>query len=200
MMKSVLLAVGLILVATSLHSQTTSLEQVPPRKVIEQYLEMVEKGDLLTSEGWNRVSALFSAPNPEPKDNTIFVTTKHHSISERWIKGNQAEVQDGWWDPVGSFDSALRYIPSSQTRTEGNIGIYHLILTDKYWEHGADGSAKELTGPLQWKIDGPLTRRWTTVEAAIRYVTQMRDKSSNAVVKQNADKTVEVLQRHVKHN
>jgi hypothetical protein len=161
---------------------------------------MVANGDLLTFEGWDRVNALFSAPNPEPKDNTIFVTTKHHSVSERWIKGNRAEVQDGWWDPLGSFDSALRYIPNSKTGTDGNIGVYHLILTDKHWEHGADGSAKEVTGPLHWKIDGPLTRRWTTVEAAIRYVTQMRDKSSDALVKQNADKTIEILQRHLKYN
>jgi hypothetical protein len=195
------LRVAIVLVAACLSAQSTIYKPVPPGKIIEQYLQMAAEGDLLTSKGWNRVNALFSTPNPEPKDNTVFVTTTHYSVTERWIKNNQAEVQDAWWDPVGSFDSTLRYTPAPNSQSEGNIGIYHLTLIARRPERRTDGVAHEATDAPQWRIEGPLTRRWTTVEAAIRYVSLMRDNSDDPLVKQNAEKTLEALRRHtdVKH-
>lgn len=154
---------------------------------------MVADGALLTPEGWPRVNELFSTPSPQPKDGTIFVTSTHHGIGEKWVKDNRAEVQDAWWDQLGSIDTSLRYIPPPSGNATGNIGVYRLVLTDKHWERGAFGVMKETTGPAQWKIDGPMTRRWTTVEAAIRYVEQKRDRSDDKIIRENADRTLKAL-------
>jgi hypothetical protein len=40
--------------------------------------------------------------------------------------------------------------------------------------------------------------RWTTVDAAIRYVTKMRDKSTNPVIKQNVERTIAILKSHLR--
>jgi hypothetical protein len=57
---------------------------------------------------------------------------------------------------------------------------------------------KESTGPLNWEIEGPQTWRWSTVETALRYVTEMSAKSTDPAVKQNAEKTIAILKRHLR--
>lgn len=57
------------------------------------------------------------------------------------------------------------------------------------------GSPKEETGPERWLIDGSDTTEWTTVEAAIRYVTEMRDHATDPLIKKNADRTLAMLNR-----
>ncbi|MGC2552666.1 MAG: hypothetical protein WA437_20560, partial [Candidatus Sulfotelmatobacter sp.] len=109
-------------------------DQGSPKAVIEEYLKMVESGALLSSEGWSRVSVLFSVESPEPKDRVIFLTSKHAGVGEVWVRGNRAEVHDAWWDPLGSIDSSLLYTPPPAAKTHGNIGVYHLVLTDKHWQ------------------------------------------------------------------
>ena len=47
----------------------------------------------------------------------------------------------------------------------------------------------------EWKIEGPQSERWATVEKAIIYVKGMRDKSNDPTVKKNANKTIAILKR-----
>ena len=94
--------------------------------------------------------------------------------------------------PLGHIDSALRFTPA-QYYKEGVT--YRLVLTDKHWELGPAGEpAKELTGPLAWRIEGPAIMLWTTDDSAIRYVKEMQD---NPTLKENATKTLKALQRHL---
>ena len=169
-----------------------------PKQVVERYLKMVADGELLTSDGWNRVNSLISSPSPQPTDGRIFVTSTHRGVGEIWVKDNHAEVHDAWWDELGSIDSSLRYTPVPSSNATGNIGVYRLVLSDKRWERSADGVMKEVAGPPEWKIEGPLTRRWTTVDAAIRYVEQQRKRSNDASLKQNADATLKALRARMK--
>lgn len=173
-------------------------DQGSPKGVIEEYLKMVEGGALLSSEGWSRVSVLFSVQSPEPKDKVIFLTSKHAGVGEVWVRENRAEVHDAWWDMLGSSDSSLRYAPPPAANARRNIGVYHLVLTDKHWEAEPNGQMKEVTGSSHWEIEGPLTWRWTTVEPAIRYVADMSEKSSDPVIKQNAERTIAILKSHLR--
>jgi hypothetical protein len=127
--KFALLVAMLVVIVAGSEAQTPQA-QGSPKEVIEKYLKLVQDGALLTSEGWNRVSALFSSPSPLPEGGVIFVTSKHGGVGEVWVHGNRAEVHDAWWDPLGSIDSSLRYAPPPKAASNGNIGVYHLVLTD----------------------------------------------------------------------
>jgi hypothetical protein len=39
-----------------------------------------------------------------------------------------------------------------------------------------------------------LKERWTTINKALKYVAQMRDSSSDPVIKKNAEKTIKILE------
>jgi hypothetical protein len=47
--------------------------------------------------------------------------------------------------------------------------------------------------PAAWKIEGPLPEPLVTVDKAIRYLTELRDKSPDPVIKKNADHTLAKL-------
>jgi hypothetical protein len=139
-----------------------------------------------------------SAPSPEPTDKVIFVISKHAGVGEAWVRDNRAEVHDAWWDPQGSIDSELRYSPPAKSTSKGSIGLYPLVLTDRHWERAPDGRLHEVTGPMHWEIEGPQTWRWTTVETALRYVTEMSVKSTDPVVRQNAQETITILKKRLR--
>lgn len=133
-----LFLVVLAFVVAEFSGQTTQ-SQGSPKEVVEEYLKMVEGGALLTPEGWNKVSTLFSSPSPQPEDKVIFITSKHAGVGEVWVRGRRAEVHDAWWDLLGSIDSALLYVPSPKAKSNRNIGVYRLMLTDKHWEPASNG-------------------------------------------------------------
>jgi hypothetical protein len=192
------LLVAVIVVTTAdFHAQTTRV-QGSPKDVIQQYLKLVQDGALLTSDGWNRVSTLFSSPSPEPEGKVVFLTSKHAGVGEVWTRDNRAEVHDAWWDLLGSIDPSLRYTPPPAVNARRNIGVYYLTVTDKHWELEPNGQMKEVIGPLHWEIEGPQTWRWTTVGPAIKYVSQMSEKSSDPLVKQNAERTISILKRYLR--
>jgi hypothetical protein len=71
---------------------------------------------------------------------------------------------------------------------------YNLLLTEKHWELGAkEGSVHEITGPAEWRIEGQQPQPHVTVDTAIRYVTDLRDKAANPVTKKNATRAIAAL-------
>ena len=72
--------------------------------------------------------------------------------------------------------------------------LFNLVPTQKHWELGSDGVSREVSGPAEWRIDGTTDKIWLVRDAAIRYVTQRRDKTTDAAIKKNADQTLAKLQ------
>jgi len=71
------------------------------------------------------------------------------------------------------------------------VYVFRLVYTNKHTDIGANGKMKrEITGVSEWKIEEPPIARWTTVDRAIEYVSLMRDKSDDPLIKKNADKAV----------
>ncbi len=68
---------------------------------------------------------------------------------------------------------------------------YHLIISTS--PHDSAYGPNDKTGSAEWKIDDPRGPSWTTVDGAISYITGMRDKSKDAVVRKNAGETLAKL-------
>ncbi len=150
----------------------------------------------MTPEGWRKAAIFFVHPGSPPQKKTIALTSGKYQCSagERWVKGNQAEIANGCFD-LGRIDHALRYAPPDPRYYKIAV-IYHLLLTDKHWEIGPDGVAeKQVTGPLAWRIENAEPIFWLTVETAIRYVTEMRDKTTDPAIKKNAEQTLAKLKK-----
>ena len=80
------------------------------------------------------------------------------------------------------------------TLLAGPLIKFDLVLTGKHWELNQDGGVgKEVTGPPEWRIDCSERALWVDVDAAIHYVTQLRDKTIDPAIKKNADQTLAKL-------
>jgi hypothetical protein len=73
---------------------------------------------------------------------------------------------------------------------------YRLVNSDKHWEFGPGREGpRQIQSVQKWEFDGFQGNLYINVKTAIKYVNEMRDKSSDPVVRQNADKTVGSLRK-----
>jgi hypothetical protein len=165
-----------------------------PKQVVERYFRFEADGGRLTAEGWQKANAFWVHPSQRPRNNEVTVIYKNFSVYEPAMKGSYTAEVKVEFLPQGVINSQLRFTPS---QTYKAAAIYRLVLTDKHWELGAPGEPpKEVTGPAQWLIDGIETTEWITVEAAIQYVTKMRDQTTESNIKSNGDRTLATL-KHI---
>jgi hypothetical protein len=167
-----------------------------PREVVEHLWSMGVTGELLTTQGWNTASGFYTKPNLEPQDKSFNVYSNYYGLYSVTINGDKAEVIMDYSNG-GRIDSNLRYSPPPKTNAFKTGLAFQLILTPSYMRmFGPDGKTeieKKATGYSAWKIEGPAFPPWTTVNTAIRYVLEMRNKSSDPVIKKNADETISKL-------
>ncbi len=115
-------------------------------------------------------------------------------VGKPHIGGTSAEV---WieYTGLGQIDSKLRFSWGKQP--QGPVftrGFYMLVLTDRHWIiHGEHGELKEVTGVKEWRIKDFQPELLMTLDTAIRYITEMRDKSEDPVIKNNANSTIAIL-------
>jgi len=164
----------------------------PPKDVVEEFWTFETNGGRLTADGWNKASEFFVRPSPRPDNREMSVVYKDSVVSDAIIKGSTAEVTVEIL-PQGQIDSSLRFTQSSSYKAGV---LYHLTLTDRHWELGVKGGTREeLTGPPKWRIEDVSTTVWLRVDTALRYVRDMRKKSTRSVIKKNADHTIAELMK-----
>ena len=78
------------------------------------------------------------------------------------------------WTPLGEIDSAgASFSPLSPVpEIKGNFFVVRQPAGE----------------PAGWRIEGPMGRASVTVDAAIRYVTELRKNAANDTVRKNADR------------
>jgi hypothetical protein len=95
---------------------------------------------------------------------------------------------------------SMRMGPVNSSACNGqDIFVFNLVLSDKHWQIGTDGSAKMLEGPLAWRVENTSYEPFISLDAAIRYVIQRRDKTTDPVLKKNAAGTLAVLTFFKRH-
>jgi hypothetical protein len=197
-------AIAVLILVTMTFGQdaaTATQESIEPiqgksrTEVVDEVWRIATQGGLLTPEGWSRACALYTIPVPFPGNKEVLV------VSNEWgpaydLKGDGTEIEVGYADR-GRIDSALKYIPPRKTEFIGTAFGYKLIAVPSYlMMYGPDGKTlteKKRSGYRGWQIQGSPETPWATVNTAIRYVLETRDKTSDPTIKRNADQTLKAL-------
>jgi hypothetical protein len=194
-MKHILMvSLFLTVAALGVCGQSGTKETKTAKEVVEEFWKLETEGGRLTPEGWYKAGIFFVRPSPPPQKKTIAVISGKykHSVDERWVKGNQAEIANECFD-LGRIDYALRYTAPDPRYYKTDV-LHHLVLTDKHWELGPDGvTEKEVNGPLAWRIENSEPVLWITKDTAVRYVKEAREKTTDPTLKKNADQTLTTL-------
>jgi hypothetical protein len=196
---------------------TPALPQAPtqgsgesPKEIVDALWRMATTGELLTPEGWDKAArSFFILPAPSPGSKVTLIPPRGdkviYVVSNDWgppdqtrLKDNTAEVVMGFED-LGRIDAALKYIPPQERAASKSGMLYHLVYVQTHWvTYRSDGKTlivdKEMTGPMGWQIEG-LPVPWTTVNTAIRYVLEMREKTTDPTIRKNADQTLAKLMK-----
>lgn len=173
------------------------IEGRAPTQVVDEVWRMATRGEFLTPEGWRFASGFFTEPRAFPGNEKILVVSNDWGPAyEMRSDGSSKEVAVGYWD-AGSVDAKLRYTPPAKTDAVKTAVAYTLVTVPSYLMiYGPDGKTlveKRPTGSRVWVIQGSQNRPVTTVNTAIRYVLEMREKTTDLASKENANETLAQL-------
>ncbi|HEX4001588.1 MAG TPA: hypothetical protein VHX36_03015 [Candidatus Acidoferrales bacterium] len=173
-------AIAAILLSSALTAVQSYAQVKSPKDVVGEFWRMEINGGRLTPDGWNRAAAFFLHPSPRPDNRSILVVSTNGRLDEMDKGTTRAEVYVGCSE-LGHLDSNLRFIPSPRgPALLEMVCKYDLVLTESRSE---------------WKIaDGSPGLR-VSVGTAVRYVADMRQRSSDPVVKKNADAAIAALRK-----
>jgi hypothetical protein len=196
--------------ATGALTQSPATMPCLPKEAVEQVWRLATQGELLTPEGWDKMArAYFVHPAPPvgsrvtlipPSGADILVVSNDWGVVDCALEGDTAKVAVEYRD-AGRIDRMLRFTRGKEPGPIGkSIMLYTLVFTPGHWEtYKPDGKGLEVadikTTPPAWQIKTPQGPSWTTINTAIRYVLEIRDKTADPAIKKNADETLANLLR-----
>jgi hypothetical protein len=158
--------------------------------ILLQFAALESAGKGLTADGVKQLQDFFIDPSAwQPRKIRVardFVVSNSDFIGNRGALFVEYMV-------LGDLDSSLRFTSEAPTKSKVRED-YTLVLSNKYFLRGGHGEpAQEIIGPRRWKIEDSTREQWISVNAAINYVTDMRDKTTDPAVQQNANQTLAKL-------
>jgi hypothetical protein len=192
---SIVLACTVSTGGTGAGAQDYKEQLKPTERLVRRYEKLIAAGDLLTPAGWKSASQLFEKSNPYPPSGDIYVVSTGGAVGEDWVKGDRAQVETKWDDNYGTIDSDLRYKPPTPSGRIATIQMFSLVLTHAQTDGSGNGAPPTASPMAEWKFEGDLHIRSATIPAAIKYVKQMRDRSTDPAIRKNADRTIAALKR-----
>ena len=178
--------------------QSQAVQEPSPREIVERLWISAAAGDLLTPAGLQRTSTHYEFA-ADFLAKPIRVISDYWGIDPEKIEGQKASVMVGFFE-LGKLDSKLRFhaAPDDPCGSK-DFAVHRLVASPTYdLIYASDGKtlfAKKSTG-FAWALDPAQGYRWATVNATIRYVLEMRAKTSDPEIKKNADKTIATLLRY----
>jgi hypothetical protein len=120
----------------------------------------------------------------------VRIVSNYWGVEHSSVSNNTAEVDMGYAD-AGTVDASLRYLPPPSAKYYKTGLIFHLVFAPTHWTmFKEDGTREERIGPMEWQIKEPIGLPWTTVNTAIRYVLEKREKATDPAIRKNADETL----------
>src|SRR6266567_1961749 len=163
--------------------------QEMPESILSQFIQMQMDGAGLT--GSDPSLNMFVVHPAQTKSEKIGVA-KAFAVQRTSLAVNKADAYVQY-TVIAELDSQLRFIAPI---ANGNLvrQDYKLIFDNKY--PPGNGGPYDGIGPSRWRIEEAPAEQWISVNAAIRYVTQIRDTTTDPEIKQNAEKTLASLSRY----
>jgi hypothetical protein len=167
---------------------TPASSQEAPREVLEQYCELDAQGEQLTPDGWKRVAPLFVAA-AAPRWGRIIVI-KDSVVSHPNLRGDKAEFYVEYIQ-LGQIDSShAKFSPLPPAKVRAG---FDLVLTGEPRNVGLTGEGTRTVRAGQWRIEGSPPEPHLTVDAALRYATDLRDRANDELTRRNADRAIRAL-------
>ena len=146
--------------------------------------------------------AEFFAETPNPHWEKVFIVDIVGTSVD--TSGDSAEVTVST-NGLGYLDESLRLsnypsmrLPLDVPTASACFGDFRfgfsMLLSNKHWKTTMDGTVQELDGPPAWRIEDSHFTPLITLDTAIRYVGQAREKATDRVVKMNAARTLTILE------
>jgi hypothetical protein len=159
----------------------TVLSQTPSAgDVFARFCKLDAQGGQLTDEGWQKIAALFVNPG-KPRRDRIIVTDGG---------GPLGPTPEGGKIAVGREYIHFGHIDLPQVRfSNGEFPPGTMIREQGSYVVKVPGPG----GAAEWRIEGPVPEPKITVDAAIRYVTELRANAKDPVIRKNADRTLAAL-------
>lgn len=199
------LALFLTFVVAAATAQTAGNTMKSPKEVVEEFWGLETNGERLTPEGWNHANRFFVHSTPPPANKVIRVI----NVSSVWdpvandfhaLPDGTAEIEVGVLG-IWGIDSKMRFFVASKTMKSGVL--YKLFRTSMHWELGTDGtSATPVGGPLEWRISERDNTIWLGADAAIHYVIDIRDRTTDPEIRKNSTITIrklKVVAKYARH-
>lgn len=173
------------------HAQASRLSTAPV-DVVKEFFDAETRGLRLTDEGWYKAGHFFVHPIPPPSKKEILIIDKTYSVWDhpKTIKTNTLRFTVVV-TPIWRMDSAMRLSPPSL-----GYELYEaedVIFGNEHWEFGPDKNLTEESGPPEWRFALSPAEIWITPDVAVRYVTDVRAKTTDPAIRKNADATLAVL-------
>lgn len=176
---------------------TKGIAKESPAQTAERFVHL-ESG-LLPGQ-WNQLTNFF-IETPKPQWSAVHIVDVVGTGID--TNGDLTEVEVST-NLLGDLDESLRLwnypsmrlpleTPSASACFGDDRFEFRLLLTEKHWDIVGDGAAKELDGPLAWRIEDTSFQPLLSLDAGIRYVRLIRDKTTDSLVKRNGDRTLSIL-------
>lgn len=170
-MKSLLIVVTVALVAVACVNSSAQ----EPVDVVQRFVRMDVEGKRLSPDGWREADQFFTRRNPPPREKNIVIIAKRYAVSHPRIPGDDAYYMG--YEEIGRLDSSLHF---HRTASKVETRLFRKFAVRKY--------------RAEWKIQGSQpTEMYLTPKVAIRYLTEMADKSTDPKIKRNASSSIAIL-------
>jgi len=180
-----------------LPAQPVGTAQESPSEVAQRFFDLESNA---TPGQWSKLAKFF-VETPKPQWNKVHIV----DVVDKGVdtNGNSTFVVIST-NALGDLDLSLRLsnyppmrlplVTPSASACYGDARFaFNLVLSDKRWEIATGGTVKEFDGPPAWRIEDTFFEPFISLDAAIRYVTQTRNKIADPVLKRNAGKTLSIL-------
>jgi hypothetical protein len=180
--------IGLLIATTNdLFSQDAA------KTVVERFCNLDAKGEQLTAGGWQKVAALFVNPGVPRRDWAMVV--KDFEVIPAPERSRRARKKGAVsfyveYTPVGMIDSSeARFSALPPTIL---VAPSFFIIQQTGQASGPSDQGGEFAG---WRIEGPVPEPHLTLDAAIRYATELRAHATTDALRKNADNMLAALKR-----
>jgi len=180
--------------------QKSAKKSSPPSAVVSDFINLELKGTRLLSGGWRTAAPLFVRSGPPPSNPNIQIVSDEYEMVVRTISPTKARVDFDFTHFYGGLDPTLHFVRPAELGPDGGLvkdGLsvsLTLVLVETYaqLEPGGEAPREMVTAPT-WRIETFQAGVLLDLPAAVRYVTQMREKTTDPVTKKNADATLAIL-------